>query len=118
MISSEHNIVNNIPVSKKKQQIKILSRRIKSQLNGFGELCATRAVQWGARGGIEPRTQRTSDLKFNNINIRRAIRTSRRGPTPLLTSSFSAILRCAFRADVVHPVANILILERRRRAGC
>ena len=62
----------------------------------------------GVRGGIErfePRTQRSSDPKFHNTS-RRTIRTRRRGSTPLLTSPSSAILRCAFRADVVHPVAG------------
>ena len=38
----------------------------------------------------------------------RTIRTNRRGPTPLLTSSFSVILICAFRADVVHQAACTL----------
>ena len=66
---------------------------------GLASFCATRTVQW-VRGGIEPRTQRTSDPKCNSTSSR-TIRTIRRGSTPLLTSSFSVILRCAFRADVV-----------------
>ena len=73
-------------------------------------------MQWGVRGGIEPRTQRASDPKFHNTSSR-TIRTSRRGSIPLLTSSSSVILRCAFQADVVHPVANILE-QRMRAAGC
>ena len=79
----------------------------KSLLNGFGERCATRAVQWGVRGGIEARAQRAGDTQFSNTSSR-TIRTSRRGPTPVLTSSFGVILRYAFRADVVHQAANML----------
>ena len=47
---------------------------------------ATRVMQWSARGGIEPRTQRASDPKFHNTSTR-TIRRSRRGSTPRLTSS-------------------------------
>ena len=77
---------------------------------------ATRTMQWGVRGGIEPRTQRASDPKYDTTSSR-TIRTSRRGPTPLLTSSSSAILRCAFRTDVVRLEANTL-QQRKRAAGC
>ena len=40
---------------------------------------------------------------------------SRRGPTSRLIPPSSVILRCAFRADVVHPVASTL--QQRKRAA-
>ena len=83
---------------------------------GLASFCATRTMQRGVRGGIEPCTQRV----IRNSTTPAVVPskpTSRRGLTPLLTLSSSFILIYAFRADVVHPVANILE-QCMRAAGC